>query len=77
MANITKPNKSDQPRLEDLITLQVASTICGLTQPHLALLIRQGKLWGEKIGRDWFTTREAIDHYMSVDHKPGPKTKNH
>ena len=75
MANSSQEDTSDQPRLDELISLQEASAICGLTQPHLALLIRRGMLWGKKIGRDWVTTRQAINQYQALDHKPGPKTK--
>ena len=67
----------DQKALDELISLQEAAKICGLTQPHLALLIRIGKLWGKKIGRDWVTSKQAINQYQSLDHKPGPKTKKY
>ena len=75
MSNPSQKDTSEQPRLDDLITLQEASVMCGLTQPHLALLVRRGLLWGKKIGRDWVTTRQAIDIYLALDNKPGPKTK--
>jgi len=75
MSNPSQKDPSDQPRLDDLISLQEASFMCGLTQPHLALLIRRGILWGKKIGRNWLTTRQAISQYQAIEHKPGPKTK--
>ncbi len=74
MTNPLQNESSNQFRLDDLISLQEASQLCGLTQPHLALLIRKGELWGKKIGRNWVTTRQAISHYMAIEHKPGPKS---
>ena len=70
--------KSDsQPRLDELIPLSKAAEISGLTQEHLTLLIRQGKLWGEKMGSPiWFTTEKAVREYLTRDRKPGPKPKN-
>ena len=49
---------------EELITLSEAAAISGLSQVHLSLLARKGKLRARKIGRDWVTTREAVDEYL-------------
>jgi hypothetical protein len=68
-------NANEQPRLDELISLSQAAELSGLTQPHLALLIRQGKLWGEKIGRNWVTTEIAVREYLALGHKPGPKPR--
>jgi len=62
-----------QPSLDDLISLQEAAKLSGLSQPHLSLMIRQGKLWGRKIGRNWVTTKQAVQEYLARDRKPGPK----
>lgn len=75
MHNNSNSGTADEPLLNELITLQEAVQLCGLTQPHLALLVRRGLLWGKKIGRDWVTTRQAIIQYQAFEHKPGPKTK--
>ena len=74
----SQPGENDyQPSLDQLISLPQAAKISGLTQQHLALLIRQGKLWGTKLGaRDWFTTEQAVREYLARDRKPGPKPKN-
>ena len=75
-------NKDDesgeyQPSLGELLSLREAAELSGLSQPHLSLLIRQGKLWGTKIGRNWVTTEQAVREYLARDRKPGPKpTKN-
>jgi hypothetical protein len=66
----------DQPSLDDLIPLSQAAKISGFTRQHLALLIRQGNIWGTKLGgRDWFTTEQAVKEYLIRDRRPGPKTK--
>lgn len=65
----------DQPRLDELIPLSKAAEICGLSQPHLALLARQDELWATKIGRNWVTTQAAINEYLARNRRPGPKSK--
>jgi len=63
-----------QPHLNDLISLREAAEISGLTQPHLALLIRRQELWGTKLGgRNWFTSKSALEKYLARDRRPGPK----
>lgn len=63
-----------QPNLNDLISLREAAEISGLTQPHLALLIRRKELWGTKLGgRNWFTTKSSLEDYLAHDRRPGPK----
>ncbi len=72
-------NKSEgdiQPGLDELIPLRKAAEISELTVQHLAILIRQGKLWGDKFdGPNWFTTEKAIREYLARERKPGPKPK--
>jgi len=70
-------DKSDniQPELGELISLNEAARISGLSQHHLALMIRRGILWGKKIGRDWITTETAVNNYLARDRKPGPKSQ--
>jgi hypothetical protein len=75
MTNPAQHDSLDQPRLDDLISLQEASQLSGLTQQHLALLIRRGELWGKRIGHSWVTTYQAINQYQALEHKPGPKRK--
>ena len=61
---------------DDLITLKKASEISRVTQEHLALLIREGKLWGDKFGgRNWFTTEKEVKNYLAQNLRPGPKRK--
>ncbi len=60
-------------KIEDLITLADASEISGLSAGHLNHLVRNKKLWGIKLGRNWFTTQKALEEYLSSKRKPGPK----
>ena len=66
---------SEMPRVRDLISLQEASELSGLTTGYLRRLIRQKNLWGMKIGRNWVTTEQAIRQYLALKRKPGPKPK--
>ncbi|MFH1036577.1 MAG: hypothetical protein V1756_00705 [Patescibacteria group bacterium] len=46
------------------ISLQDAAKICDYSQEYLALRIRQGKLKGKKMGRNWVTRKEWLDDYL-------------
>lgn len=53
--------------LEDgqLISLKEAAARYGISQSHLALLARIGRLKAKKMGRDWFTTGDAVAEYLA------------
>jgi len=58
---------------EQIISLREASKITGYSQDYLGDLCREGKLKGQKIGRNWTTTIKAIDELtgkFSVNDKP-------
>jgi len=38
-------------------------------------LVGRGDIEGIKIGRNWVTTREAIQGYLEKERRPGPKPK--
>jgi hypothetical protein len=48
------------------ISLKRASEISGYHPDYLSSLIRKEKIKGRRIGRDWFTTEEAIKSYLST-----------
>ena len=75
MTDKTDQNRNDQPGLEDLITLSEAVEISGLSPSHLRLLVSKGTIWGKKLGRHWFTTAQAVNEYLKLDRKPGPKPR--
>ena len=69
----TPHDPKNQPRLDELISLSQATKLSGLSPSHLRLLVTQGEMWGVKLGRNWFTTAQAIDEYLKQGRKPGPK----
>jgi excisionase family DNA binding protein len=50
---------------ERLMPLKEAAARYGLSQSHLQLLCRTGKLRAEKLGRDWLTTGAAVEEYLA------------
>ena len=63
-------------RMDNYLTLVEAAEISGYTPSHLRYLVRTGRLVGVKLGRDWFTTAEALERYKATDPHPGPKPKS-
>lgn len=56
-----------------LISVQQAADISGFQRSHIRNLLVQGTIPGIKLGRDWWTTRDAIEAYLSTERRPGPK----
>jgi hypothetical protein len=51
---------------DDYITLRQATEIAGLSDPAVPrVAIHRGTLQAVKRGRDWFTTREWLDDYLT------------
>ncbi len=75
MSGSDKGNNDTQPRLDELIPLSKAAELSELSHSHLRLLVRKGEIQGMKIGRDWFTTVQAVREYLARDRRPGPKTQ--
>jgi excisionase family DNA binding protein len=70
-----QPNKKGvQPNLTDLITLHEAAELSGLSNSHLRLLARKGTIWATRLGHNWFTTPQAVQDYLSLERRPGPKS---
>ena len=66
---------SDQLDPKELVSLKEAAELSGLSTSHLRLLVSRGEVWGKKIGRNWVTTAQAVQEYLSRDRRPGPKSK--
>jgi len=71
----TTKQDSLQGRTSDLISLQEAAEFSGLTPGHIRKLVREGQIEGVKIGRNWLTTREALQEYLKQERRPGPKPR--
>lgn len=65
----------DRPSLDELISLREAVELSGLSASYLRLLVSQRKIWGMKLGRNWVTTAQAVDEFLSRDRRRGPKPK--
>lgn len=59
-----------------LISLAEAAEISGLSPSHLRYLVQRRIIWGQKIGRNWVTTEEAVREYKAKGIRPGPKPRN-
>jgi excisionase family DNA binding protein len=67
-------NQRKDPGLDDLITLNQAAKLSGFSTRHLRHLASTGEIWAKKLGRNWVTTKQAIQEYLAQDRKPGPKS---
>ena len=57
-------SKEGQPK--NFIALPEATKNSGYTRDYLGQLIRQKKIYGEKFGREWFTTRESLQKHLAA-----------
>ena len=57
------------------ISVTEASDISGLTPGYIRRLLRQGRIEGVRVGRDWLTTEEAVRDYLSQERRPGRPRK--
>ena len=75
MLDQNEESSQDQPSWDDLISLKEAAELSGLSYSHIRYLARNGELNAKKLGRDWFTTEQAVKEYVARDRRPGPKPK--
>lgn len=47
--------------------------MAGYNPDYISNLIRQGKMDGQRIGRNWFTTEDAVRRYMVTQKFVSPK----
>jgi hypothetical protein len=76
MAAKNNQTNDDQPGLNELITLSEAAEMSGFTTRHLRYLAENSELWAKKLGRNWFTTTQAVEEYLARERRPGPKSKS-
>jgi excisionase family DNA binding protein len=69
-------DSSEEAGVQPPISLAEAAKISGFSQGYLRRLMREGKIRGTKIGRDWLTTEKAVKDYLSTERRPGPKPKD-
>jgi len=75
MPDQEKESSSTKPNLDELISLNEAAKFCGLSPGYLRILVRNGEIWGKKIGRNWVTTGDAVTKYLARGLKPGRPKK--
>ena len=61
---------------ERLISLKEAAARSGLSHSHLRLLARTGKIRARRMGRDWFTTEEAVAAYLKEQPSRDPPARD-
>jgi len=52
--------------VEDFITSVEAADALGYTVQHVRRLVRQGKLAGKKLGRDWVVERQGVERLAAA-----------
>ncbi len=75
MPDKRKASNLTQPSLDELISLADAVELSGLSPAFLRRLVTQRVIWGKKLGRNWFTTAQAVREYLARDRRRGPKPK--
>ena len=64
--NNRKERKNRRMKIEpDFVTLAEVAKTTPYSQEYLSLLARQGKLPAKKFGRNWYTTQEALNGYLT------------
>ena len=61
--------------LPEWISVKEAAEYTGYSQGHIRYLLGKGEVEGRKFGRDWFTTKKALDAYLATNPRPGPKSE--
>jgi len=64
--------KNINPDREHMTTAQAADH-SDLSAIYLRQLLRQGKLEGFQLGRDWYIYADSLDTFLQQKRKPGPK----
>jgi excisionase family DNA binding protein len=55
------------------ITTPEAARRSGLTRIYLARLLREGKLEGFQLAREWFIYIDSLEQFLATPRKSGPK----
>ena len=59
--------------MSEWISVKEAAEWTRYSESHIRYLLRKGEVEGRKFGRDWFTTKEALQEYIATNPRPGPK----
>ncbi len=61
--------------MPEWISVKEAAEYTGYTPRYIRLLLAGGLVKGQKFGRDWFTTKGALNVYLATNPRPGPQKK--
>lgn len=53
--------------MTEVITCEEAARLLGYTVQHVRRLVRDGKLQGVKLGRDWVLSRDSVDRLLAAN----------
>ena len=59
---------------DNLIDADNAAIMSGLTKVYIRKLCQRGTLRAKKFGNVWVIDRNSLTEYLSIEHKPGPKS---
>ena len=57
----------------DYLTTPQAADRANLSRLHIARLLRDNKLEGFQMGREWFVYVDSLERYLANPRKTGPK----
>ena len=56
--------------VQNAISMAEAAELAGLSISHMGYLARTNRLEARKIGRDWVTTKDAVERYVNDEAAP-------
>lgn len=57
----------------DYLTTPQAAEKTGLTTNYLSYLLREKKIEGFRLAREWFIYTDSLERFLTLPRKPGPK----
>lgn len=62
---------------DDFLSLREAAARSGISASHLRLLVRTGRVEGQRVGSYWITTEAAVRAYLANEalRKKGPRRR--
>lgn len=66
--------KTQKKRVGYMLTTKQAGERLGVTDARVRVLLTEGRLSGEKFGRDWLVSRESVENYQ-LSRRPAGRPK--
>jgi len=61
----------DSTMNEGYMTTDEAAKLSGFTEQYIRKLIREKKIQGEKVRRDWILSRDSLEKFLATERKVG------